>query len=163
MAYHLGAGKIDRQGHAHAPGTKRIRNAGKLEDHLRVKRVQVGVDVVDGGAIEANRGQQPAILRNPCKVSPDVTVVIENAASGIAAFDAAIEVVPLVDPANRRRRSLGGRREGLLLRDPLQQVENPVEFPPVRAPSQHQVVVALLGDPGERPPFRGNRSIPGGQ
>ena len=116
MTDDLWAGEIDGERHAHAPGTELVRDAGELEDHLGFERAKVGVDVVDGDAVDPDGGEQTAIVGDAREVGADVAVVEEDAAAGVAALDGAVEVVPLVDPADGRRGGFGGRfcGEGLL-------------------------------------------------
>ncbi len=67
---------------------------------MRRKKNGRVVNVVEVAAVDADRRQQASVFGNRRKVVADVTRVKEDAASGIAALDGAIGVVPLVDPAN---------------------------------------------------------------
>ena len=107
--------------------------------------MQVGIDVVDGSAVETDRGEQTAVFRDPVQVRAHMAIVEENAAPGIAAFDASVEVIPLVHPANGRRRSIAGGPDLLLLCDQFKNAKHAVEFAPVRAAGEHPIAVALRG------------------
>ncbi len=90
--------------------------------------MQVGVDVVDGASVDPDGGEQAAVVGDAGEVGADVAVVEEDGAAGVAALDGAVEVVPLVDPADGggRRFDVGG--EGLLLGDLFEEVKDAVEF-----------------------------------
>ena len=62
IAQRFGAAQIDRQRKPHAPGTKRFGDAADLRKEAVIENVRVGVDVVDGAAVDANRCQQTGIL-----------------------------------------------------------------------------------------------------
>ena len=123
------------------------------------------VDVVDGDAVEADRGQQPAVLGDPAQVRAHVAIVEENAAAGVAALDASVEVIPLIDPANGRRRRLRARSDELLLRDLLERPENAVEFATVAPAGDHPVVAVVRGKLRNREAFGRNWGVrlPGGE
>ncbi len=116
MADDLWAGEIDGERDADAPGTKLVGDARELEDHLGLEGAEVGVDVVDGDAVDPDGGEQTAVVGDAGQVGADVTVVEEDAAAGVAALDGAVEVVPLVDPADGGGGGFGGGfgGEGLL-------------------------------------------------
>jgi hypothetical protein len=65
-----------------------------------VEGAQVGVDVVDGASVDADGGEQATVLADAGEVGADVAVVEEDGTAGVAALDGAVEVVPLVDPAD---------------------------------------------------------------
>src|ERR1700728_2434043 len=112
-------------------------------NHLRLQRAQVGVDVVDRRAVDANGSKQTAVLSNPAKIGANVTLIEKDAAPRVAAFDGAVEVIPLVDPPDGRGRALRGLRDRLLLRDLLQDVEDPVQFALVGAARDDPSHVAI--------------------
>ena len=95
------AGEIDGERDADAPGSKLVGDAGELENHLGFKGAEVGVDVVGGDAVDPDGGQQPAVGVHAAEVGADVAVVVEDTAACVAPLDGAVEVVPLVDPADR--------------------------------------------------------------
>jgi hypothetical protein len=78
---------------------------------LRQKRVAdyrgVRIDVVDGAGVDADGGKQPRILARQPKIGSNVTAVEEDRPPAVAALDGAVQVVPLVHPTERHRRSLG--------------------------------------------------------
>ena len=88
-------------------------------DHVGLEGAEVGVDVVDGDAVDADGGEQAAVVGDAGEVGADVAVVEEDAAAGVAALDGAVEVVPLVDPADGGGGGFGGGfgGEGLLRGD----------------------------------------------
>src|ERR1700722_5315235 len=99
--------------------------------------MQIGVHVVDRDAVDANRSQQTAILRNAPKVGAHMAAIEKNTASGITAFNASVEVVPLVHPANGRSRSFAVGHNLLLLCDQLKNPKHAIEFATVRPPGEH--------------------------
>ncbi len=99
----LRAAEIDGDRHAHAPGPKGVGDAGDLRDDLRRQHLGIGIDVIDGAAIDAKRGQQAAVFADAAQVVAGVAVVPEDRAAAVAAFDGAIEVVPLIHPAEPAR------------------------------------------------------------
>jgi hypothetical protein len=102
MADDHGAGEIDGERHLYAPGAELIGDAGELDDHVGLEGAEVGVDVVDGGSVETDGGEQATVFGDAGEVGADVAVVVEDAAARIAALYGAVEVVPLVDPADGR-------------------------------------------------------------
>ena len=98
----LGAAEIDGERDAHAPGAEGLGDARDLRDEIGGEHARVGVDVVDGAGVDAERGQQAAVVADAAQIVARVHVVPEDGASAVAALDGAIEVVPLVDPADRR-------------------------------------------------------------
>ena len=63
-----------------------------------------GVDVVDGAAVDSDRSQQARVLAGAGEVAAHLIVVEEDGAAAVAALDGAVEVVPLIDPADGRGR-----------------------------------------------------------
>jgi hypothetical protein len=100
-AHGLGDSEIHRQRHLDAPGTESRGDARHLRDEVRRQDARVGVDVVDGATIDAERGQQAGVLAGAGEVRARVVVLPENGAAAIAALDRAIQIVPLVDPPYR--------------------------------------------------------------
>ncbi len=68
---------------------------------------RVRVHVVYGAAIDADRGEQACVIADAVRVRDYATVIEEDGPAGVAAFDAAVEVVPFVCPADRRIGSMG--------------------------------------------------------
>ncbi len=165
VADYLGAREINREGHADTPGTEGVGDARELADHLRIERVQIGVDVVDGSAVEADGSKETSVFGDTGEVGADVAVVVENAAAGVTALDAAVEVVPLVDPAYGRGGRFRGRGEGFLLGDLFEDVEDAVKFAAAGAAGDDPVGVALRGELRDGKAFRSNRGwgFPGGK
>ena len=65
-----------------------------------------GVDVVDGAAIDADGSENAGIFAGASQIVAHLAVLEKNRGPAIAAFDAAVKVVPLVDPADGRVRLL---------------------------------------------------------
>src|SRR6185437_5595280 len=102
---------VDRygDGDAHAPGTKCIGNARDAADQLRREDTRVGIDIVHRASVDADGGEQPAVVADPAEVVAHGPVLEEDGEAAVAALDAAVQVVPLIDPADRR----GGRLAAL--------------------------------------------------
>ena len=72
-----------------------------LRDRLRRKNAQVGVDVVDGAAVDADRRQHAAVIAHAAQILARLAVLPEDRAAAIAALDGpTIQVVPLIHPAH---------------------------------------------------------------
>ena len=91
--------------------------------------VRVGIDVVDGAAVDAERGQQAAVVGDAGEIVAGIQELPEDGSAAVAALDGAIEVVPLVHPADGsvRRFLLVQVRDGIAQRDLAQQGECAVE------------------------------------
>ena len=111
MADDLRAGEIDGERHAHAPGTELRRRCGRTRCIIsgsRVRRSELTLLTVH--AVDPDGGEQAAVVGDAGEVGADVAVVEEDAAACVAAFDGAVEVVPLVYPADGRGGRFSGRR-----------------------------------------------------
>ena len=100
------AAQIDGQRELHAPGTKYVGNAADLRNETVLENTRSCVHVVDGAAVDPDRCQQTSVLTGARQITADLSVAEENRRSAIAAFDATVEVVPLIHPADRRVRLL---------------------------------------------------------
>ena len=98
------AAEVERDGQPHAPRPERLRDARHLRQELGGDDPRVGVHVVDRAAVDADRRHQPGVVAHAAEVVQDVAVLPEDRPAGVAALDRAVEVVPVVDPADRRRR-----------------------------------------------------------
>ena len=58
----FGAAEIDGEGDAHAPGAEGLGDARDLRDEIGGEHAGVGVDVVDGAGVDAERGEQAAVV-----------------------------------------------------------------------------------------------------
>ncbi len=99
-AHALRTAEVDREGDAHAPGTHRVGDAGDVGNQIGPEQLRVGVDVVDGAAVDAERGQQAGVIAGAGKIGAGAHVVPENGTSAVSALDGAVEIVPLIDPAD---------------------------------------------------------------
>ena len=97
----LGTSEIHRKHGLDAPGAESRGDARHLRHEVGGQDARVGVDVVDGAAIDAERRQQAGVLAGAGEVRAHPAVLPENGAAAIAALDGAIQVVPLVDPPYR--------------------------------------------------------------
>src|SRR5947208_13841985 len=61
--------------------------------------MRIGIYVVYGASVDSDRGKQARVLSGARQISADAPVVEKNRRSRISAFDASVEVVPLIDPA----------------------------------------------------------------
>ncbi len=98
----FGASEIDRKDDGDAPGTKRGGDAGDLGNECGGEEAGVGVDVADGAGVDAEGGEQAAVFGDTREVRARVAGFPEDGASAIAALDGAVEIVPLIDPADGR-------------------------------------------------------------
>ena len=95
------AGEVERQEQLHAPRPEDVGDAGDLRQQLGRDHADVGVDVVDRAAVDADRRHQPGVVAHAAEVLGDVAVLPEDRAAGVAALDRAVEVVPMVEEADR--------------------------------------------------------------
>ena len=56
--------------------------------------------------VDPERREQPRVVANARKIVADVVVLPEDRAAAVAALDRAVEIVPLIDPAERGIRLL---------------------------------------------------------
>src|SRR5262249_35063536 len=90
---------------------------------------RIRVDVVDGTAVDAERGEDAGVVVDAGEVGANVVGVEEDGAATVAAFDGAVEIVPVIDPAGWGGRLLGfvDVVEGLLAGDFAEEGEDTVE------------------------------------
>ena len=98
------AAEVDRYRHRDAPRPQRIRDPRELGNETVGDGQCVGVDVVDRRAVDAHRREQPSVVAHACEVVQDAAVLEEDRTPGVAALDRAVQVVPVIDPPDRRRR-----------------------------------------------------------
>jgi len=72
-----------------------------LREKVVLNEARVGVDIVDGAAVDADGSQQAGVRGGAGEIAADVAVFKKDGTSRVAAFDAAIRIVPLVHPADR--------------------------------------------------------------
>src|SRR6266851_42720 len=97
-----GAAHIHRDGQLDPPRAKRIRDAYELRKKVGAQDSRVSVDVVYGASVDADRRQQPGVVADASQIAANLAAVKQNGTSRIAALNRAVEVVPLVDPADGR-------------------------------------------------------------
>jgi len=98
----LRAPKIDGQRKPHAPGAKRGGHTRQLRQEVRREHPRVGVDVVDGAAVDAKRSQQAPVVSDSGQIVANRAAGKENGMPRITSFNRSLQVVPLVDPTHRR-------------------------------------------------------------
>ena len=103
---HARRGGIGRQVDANAVGTQR---RGDGRDPAQVgcgEHAWIGVDVVDHGAVDAERGIGARVVDDPVVdvVRPRLVQRPPQRGAGVAAFDGAVEIVPVVQHAARDAR-----------------------------------------------------------
>src|SRR5438552_14264302 len=86
-----------------APRAKDVRDADELREEVVLKQAWVGVDIVDGAAVDADGSEETSVVGGPGEIDARVAVFKEDGTARIAAFDAAVEIVPLVHPADGGR------------------------------------------------------------
>ena len=67
---------------------------------------RIGIDVVDGTAVDADGCEQARILSHPGQVGADGALLEKNGWARVPPFNASVQVVPLINPANRDLRLL---------------------------------------------------------
>src|SRR5207244_11796227 len=94
-----------------------------FREKVRSQNAGVNVDVVDGGSIDAERGQHAAVVADAREIGAGAQVVPEDGSSAVAALDRAVEVVPVIHPADGHAGLFGfvQIRDGLAERDLSQQ------------------------------------------
>ena len=96
----FGAAEIDGQRKLHAPGTEHIGDAADLRDETVFENAGGGVHVIDRASVDADRGQQASVLAGAGQIAADVSIGEEDGRAAVSALDAAVEIVPLVHPAD---------------------------------------------------------------
>ncbi len=66
----------------------------------------VHVDIVENDTVQPDGSHQPCIVLDSFQVPDDLSVLVKNRLSGIASFDAAVHIVPLVEHAETDARIL---------------------------------------------------------
>lgn len=129
-----------------APGTESCRDACELGEGIFPKEARIGVDVVDGAAVDADRCEDMSVIGRAGEIGADAAVLEKNGAASVAAFDAAVEVVPLIDPAERCIGLLEiiEAGYGFVLRNFAQENENAVENASVVGAGDDEVRVFVL-------------------
>ena len=115
------------------------------------EHARVGIDVVDGAGVDAERGQQAAVLADAGQIFAGLQVVPEDGAAAVAALDGAIQVVPLVDPAHGSvgRLLLVELGDGFAEGDFSQEGEGAVEHAAIVGGGDHGVRDAADGRGGQ--------------
>src|SRR5579872_6386531 len=139
------AAQIDRQGKLDAPWTECIGDAADLRDEVVVKNSRISIDVVHGASVDPDGSQQTSVLAGASQVVADFSIGEEERGAPVSAFDATVEVVPLVHPANG---SIGlldliDRGDALRASDFAQQREHTVEDPAVSGAGDDDAVESV--------------------
>ncbi len=89
------AGEVHRHVHRDAPLAQDAGEGCELGQHLGGDELRVGVDVVDHGAVDADRGERAGVR---LVAGPELGELVpeEDGVAGVPALDAAVEVVPVV-------------------------------------------------------------------
>src|SRR5262249_432440 len=77
-------------------------NSCQLWNEIVGQNARIGIHVVNCAAIDSDRSQQTGILAHAGKIGATVALIEKNGSTSVSTFDLAVEVVPLVDPAERR-------------------------------------------------------------
>ena len=94
------AADIDGDRELYAPGAENVGDAHELRQKFGSENARVCVDIVDGAAVDADGGEQAGVVVDAREIGAHVVGVEENRAAAVAAFDGAVEIVPVVDPAD---------------------------------------------------------------
>ncbi len=62
--------------------------------------MSIGVDVVNGATVDSDRGEETSVGGSTGQISADISVFEKDRAARVAALDPAIQVIPLIDPAD---------------------------------------------------------------
>src|SRR6202034_236802 len=97
-------GAVDGDGHreTHSPGAERVRDARDATNHFRREHLRRRIDIVHGATVDADRGEETRVVTGAGQVCADLAVVEKDGTAGVATLDGAVDVVPLIDPADRR-------------------------------------------------------------
>src|SRR5690349_6511649 len=68
---------------------------------LVIEKMRIRVDIIDGAAVNSNGSEDAGIRRDAGQIGTHVAPIEEDGPTGIAALDGTVEVVPLIDPADR--------------------------------------------------------------
>src|SRR5262249_50708339 len=96
-----GAGEVERDIHPHAPRSQRFRDACNLGQILGRNDAGVRGHLVDLAAIDADRGPESRVVTYAAQVLGTVAALPEDRIAGVATLDGAVEVVPVIENANR--------------------------------------------------------------
>src|SRR5439155_20370173 len=99
----FGAGKINRNCQPDSPSAKHIREARQLRDELAGQNPSIGIDVVDHASVNPDRCEQAGVISNLTQFRQHIPSGEENGTPPVAAFDTAVQVVPLVGPTDGSR------------------------------------------------------------
>src|SRR5262249_31978874 len=100
------AAQIDRQRKVYPPRSELICNARDLREKVALQDTRIGIDVVYVAAVDSDRCQQPCVLRGARQIIANSAAVKIDRRPCVPALDAAVQIVPLVHPANLRGRIL---------------------------------------------------------
>src|SRR5882757_2446021 len=96
----FGTGKINGNRKLNTPWTKDVGDTDELREVIVPQKPGIGVYVVDGAAVDTDRSEETGVSSRAGQIRADVAVFEEDGTTGVTAFDAAIEIVPLIDPTN---------------------------------------------------------------
>src|SRR5579863_7584831 len=102
-ADHFRTAQVHRDRELDAPRTEGIGNSSNLRDEGVVENLRSCVDVVDRASIDADGSEQSRVRTGTSQVVANFALGEEDRASAVAALDASVEVVPLIDPADGSR------------------------------------------------------------
>ncbi len=102
-----GRGEVGRQVHAQAVRAPERGERGDLRQVVRRQDEDVGVDVVDDGAVDADRGVGARVVDVAGTERARQLVPLPQRAAGVAALDRAIHVVPVIEHPELHLRALG--------------------------------------------------------
>src|SRR5579871_1057539 len=113
----------------HTPGTQRVRDLRDLWDKIWRKNLRIRIYVADRAAVDSDGGEHATVLAHAAHIGARIACIPENRSSAVTALDRAVEVVPLVHPADRRVRRLllVERRQRFAERDFAHQCERSVQ------------------------------------
>ena len=128
VAESLGSGKVGGQIQANAVGTEHIGQRGDLAKIFGRKNAEIGVDVVDGDRVQADRRIGPGIIGVARAELVGQLAPLPERTAGVAALDGAVGIVPMVDHAKLELWALGDIEfvDGLAGLQQAEQMKRPV-------------------------------------
>ena len=107
LAQHLRRGEVGGQIETDAVRPERVGQRRRLLQVVGAQRLRVGVDAVDDGAVEAERRVGARVVDHARVYPIGQLAPVPQRAARVAAFDAAVEVVPVIQQAAIQPRPLG--------------------------------------------------------
>src|SRR5580704_12123362 len=99
-SHHLWTAQVDRHRKLYTPRTENVCDAADLGNEVVFKNAGSCIDIIDRASVNSDRSEKASILPGSSEIFADFSVGKEDGGSAVATLNAAIKVVPLVNPAN---------------------------------------------------------------